>query len=209
MMAKRNYKVYADLGYRHQFMVRKLSILDTGAGPNVIRKSELPTELLNHLEFGPVPNVADANRNPIRILGIIRLLVRLGSHLSKVPFLVAEKLAAPVILGADFCDRYVEAIRPRKRVVELDDGSTVPIVRRPAKRPSNGPPLPSQQEYEPLKGKVSPKVKSAESMTIAPGTQRWVDVTTLWGRAHTGRYFVQTLVQGWLGKLAAPNHGFI
>lgn len=36
VIAKRNYKVYGDLGLYTQFMVHFLTVLDTGAGPNVI-----------------------------------------------------------------------------------------------------------------------------------------------------------------------------
>ena len=96
----------------------------------------------------------------------------------KSEFLVCDRLAAPVILGCDFCDRVVEAIYPRKRVVELDDGSTVPIVRRPSRRPDSMPKLPAAQEYITPEGRASPKVKCARAVVLQPGTQTWVEVTS-------------------------------
>ena len=45
-------------------------------------------------------------------------------------FIVSEKLAVPLILGADYFERFVEAIYPRRKRVELADSSEVPIVRR-------------------------------------------------------------------------------
>ena len=37
-LTSRNYKVYADIGFNRYRLTRKISILDTGAGANFIRK---------------------------------------------------------------------------------------------------------------------------------------------------------------------------
>ena len=170
-MRKRNFIVYADIGVTP----RKLSVVDTGAGPNFIRKDELPlgVDVIRH---GPLPNVADANSNPIRMTGLVDFVVRLGIHISKTEFIVCERLAAPVIVGCDFCDRFVEAIYFRKKTIELDDGSTVPIERRPLKRSPNSPPLPTSQEYVKAEGRTSPKVRVAQNIILPPETQTWVSV---------------------------------
>lgn len=42
VVAKRKYKVFADLGLSPQYMVRHRSILDTGAGPNFIIEYMVP-----------------------------------------------------------------------------------------------------------------------------------------------------------------------
>ena len=178
LLAKRNYKVYADIGYGPSLTVRQVAALDTGAGPNFIRKDELPATALSQIRHTELPRVTDANRNPIRMRGAISLTARLGKYLCKVDFLVAERLAVPVLLGADFCDRFVEAIHPRKRVVELADGSEVPIIRRPPKRLPGAPPLPASQDFVPAKGRVSPQAKSAEGRILAPHTHTWVRVTS-------------------------------
>ena len=64
--------------------------------------------------------VRDANNQALVIVGRINLTVQLGMKSSIVTFYVVDKLATPIILGCDFCDRHVEAIRPRRRLVELD-----------------------------------------------------------------------------------------
>ena len=178
LLAKRNYKVHAEIGFISTLMVRRVATLDTGAGPNVIRLSEVPTAAMARVRHGPLPNVTDANRNPIRMRGVITLVVRLGRHMAKVDFIVAERLAVPVILGADYCDRFVEAIRPRKRLVEMEDGTEIPIVRRPSKRPEAAPPLPAAQEFVPKDGRVSTKLRAAENILLKPSTQAWVKVTS-------------------------------
>ena len=54
-------------------------------------------------------------------------------------FIVCERLTAPVLLGCEFNDKFVEAIYPRRKLVELDDGTKIPIVRKPAMRAANAP----------------------------------------------------------------------
>ena len=61
--------------------------------------------------------------------GKITLAMELGKRFEAVSFYAVESLCTQVLLGCDFCDKHVESIRPLKRVVELDDGTTVPIIR--------------------------------------------------------------------------------
>lgn len=60
----------------------------------------------------------------------------------KFPFYVCERLATSYVLDSDFCDRFLEAIKPRKRLVELEDGTPVPIVRRSSNGEAETVPLP-------------------------------------------------------------------
>ena len=62
-MAKRNYKVYTQVGTSKNILERLLAVLDSGAGSNFIRGSDLPHGV-TRLRYGPLPNVADANNNP-------------------------------------------------------------------------------------------------------------------------------------------------
>ena len=123
LMAKRNYKVDTFVGLNRNLLTRRISVLDTGAGPNFVQAVDLPPECRSRLRQGPLPKVTDANRNPIRMIGKIELVIQLGNWISKTSFIVCEKLTVPVILGCDFCDKFVEAIRPLRRVVELDGGT--------------------------------------------------------------------------------------
>lgn len=65
VMLRGNYKVYADLGPEKQRIEPVLAILDTGAGPNFIRRSEFPEGMEDHLKFGSVTEVCDANGKPL------------------------------------------------------------------------------------------------------------------------------------------------
>ena len=205
VMAKRNYKVYADIGSNRYLLCRKLAILDTGAGPNFIRISELDPDWKERIRHGPLPCVNDANDKPLKTVGTIEQIVRLGNLIVKLDFIVCESLAASVILGADFCDRFIEAIYPRKKSVELDDGSTVPIVRRPLSRPPTAPPLPKEQEYRKDSGRTSPSIRVEKATTLAPGTQTFVSCVS---QRH-GTMIIEPIERLYENHLLAPTNGVV
>ena len=87
-------------------------------------------------------------------------------------FIVCGKLAVPLILGADYCDRFVEAIYPRKKTVELGDFLEVPRIRRFSARKGKQRLVPGGDEKGEGTGeRISPRVKVARATTIEPGTQ--------------------------------------
>ncbi|CAN8072774.1 unnamed protein product [Agarophyton chilense] len=177
-MQKRNYKVYADIGLDKELLTRRLTVLDTGAGPNFIRMPELGPTNQERTRYGPLQDIRDANRNAVRTLGAVKLPVRIGHYLVKVKFVVCRSLAAPIVLGCDYCDRFVEAIRPRSRLITLDDGSTVPIVRRPLRKVPTAAPLPPSMEYELAHGLPSPKIRESKPSVLTAESQTWVKVIT-------------------------------
>lgn len=87
-----------------------------------------------------MPRIRDSNNRPILINWKEKLQVHIGKKVETffpmctwrftVTLFVADRLGAPIILGCDLFDKQIEAIRPRKRVVENDDGTSVPIVRK-------------------------------------------------------------------------------
>ena len=123
------------------------------------------------------PNIRNASGKSVPIVGTIDLMVQIGTSSEYVKFYVAENLATSVILGCDFCDRHVEAIKPRLAIVEMDDGSTVPIVRQPSK-PNTNIPLPDEQNFTSRKKRESTKIKTTGVVKLQPATQTWVEVTT-------------------------------
>ena len=92
-------------------------------------------------------NVKDANNRRVSIAGTVNLTVQVGTRSEIVKFNVVERLGTDVILGCDYCDKNVKAIRPRNLLVELDDGTSVPILKQPESRAKDLVPLPEAQEY--------------------------------------------------------------
>lgn len=84
IMAKLNCKVYADLGLDRDRMFRVLSILDTGAGLNFVRRTELPVEVERYIRHGPLPDICDASNKPATVVGTVNLPVKLGTFIVHV-----------------------------------------------------------------------------------------------------------------------------
>lgn len=47
---------------------------------------------------------------------------------------VYERLVTKSLLGCDYCYRHVEDIKPEQRILQLDDGKTIPIIGNPGGR---------------------------------------------------------------------------
>lgn len=131
-----NYKVNAKVGASRSAMSYLLSVLDTGAGPSLIRENYCPAEALKKLRIDrEVINLTSATNHRMDFLGIVTLWVTIGTYTAKTPFVVVRNMRADVLLGCTYQDVRLEAIRPRRRVCELANGDVVLILRRQAARP--------------------------------------------------------------------------
>jgi len=178
-LSRRNYKVAAYVGRNQIAMNKFAATLDTGAGSSFIKRSVIPGTLEN--EIKPLTEdirVKDANNRSLNILGTISLQVQVGSRAEAISFYVVERLATSVILGCNFCDKHVEAIRPRLRLVEMDDGTTIPIIRRPEAARLNDAPIPEEQRWVPNKRRSSRGINVVETTVLQPGEQTWVKVAS-------------------------------
>lgn len=143
-----------------------LSFLDTGAGPNPVRESELPPGVETLVSFGTPQDIGDAKNRPLCTLGTTEMpSMRLGNFMTTAEFIVCEKLEVPHILRADNCDRFVEAVYPRRKKVDLTDLSEVPIVRTFSLRRGKINLIPGEEEGESRVKRVSPKLKVARAAT--------------------------------------------
>lgn len=103
-------------------------VVDTGSGYNVIRKDALLRNWRQRvLVNADLPDLCDANGNPLNIRHEVQLRIRLGDAVYPVRFLIVTKLACSVLLGTQFLDKHVDAIKCRQRVVYLTR-SIVPIL---------------------------------------------------------------------------------
>lgn len=107
-----HYLFSASFGLDHRAMRTLHAVLDTGAGPNLIRSDVLPIGCRQNLVTSAhLPRLGDANGRPLQLQGVVILRLRLGNSHFRVPFVVATRLAASMIIGTDFLDRNVRAIR--------------------------------------------------------------------------------------------------
>lgn len=111
-------------------MRRAPAVLDTGAGLNFTKGSEITKDMRHWIHIGQFLGIFDANNNPLSMRGTIKLPVRLFELLGVVEFIFFEIPAALFIIGEDYCDRLVDPIRPRLRKFHVNDWSHDRIARK-------------------------------------------------------------------------------
>lgn len=128
LFKSRNYKLSASLGMTSQTLHPLTVVLDTGAGPNLVDKRWLPSSWHDRIQPSPVANLSAAANQPIPVIGVILLHVRLGDLCTKVWFGVVERLVTPCLLGTSFSDRFIKAIFCMDRKVVPIHSRVVPIL---------------------------------------------------------------------------------
>ena len=119
-----NYKVNASVGTSRRSLKCFLSIFDTGAGPNIVRKDILSADDLSNLDKSRhIANLSSASKHPLDVLGIIYLYVDINGYCVRQPFVIASELSCDVLLGTTYIDQHVAHLYVRKRTVVLADGT--------------------------------------------------------------------------------------
>lgn len=90
-------------------------------------------------------------------------------------FKVVEGLSTQAISGCDFCDKFVEAIRPRRHCGDLDDG-TVDLIILLSNRRHDVVPFQEEQEFVSSKQHICKKVVTAQLAVLKTGPQNCVTV---------------------------------
>lgn len=112
-----NYKIYTYLESSKPNSKRVFTILDTGAGPNILRSDLLPKEAT----FYPLDsaNLESASVEEILISGIEIVELQIGDTVVRTETYVSSNLKTAFIVGCHFCYRMVESIRPHRKLIEF------------------------------------------------------------------------------------------
>ena len=176
-----HYVVMGSIGLDPSILTPMRMVMDTGSGPSVIHERSLPQNWEQfQVPTGKVPQLADANGNPLRIKGKIILSLQLGHKSFEEEFFVAPKLAVPLILGTGAMNTHVDAIRCRAQRIDIHDGGSIAIlVMSPtrktsptlscyvdASRPSNGINLDRQPHGIRLSQSVNVPPRSQVTTTV-------------------------------------------
>ena len=103
--------------------------VDTCSTYNLVRRPELPPDWNRYvIRDAPLPRLAGLNSNPLRLTVVVRLAVRLQNTKFCITFVVAEQLAATVLLGTAFIDAHVRSIDIDGQKLELRQNGSVAIV---------------------------------------------------------------------------------
>eukprot|EP00171_Calliarthron_tuberculosum_P021901 IDg21901t1 len=133
-----NYKLEALICPTKDTQRQHLTVLDTGAGPNLIRAALLPEDTLNKLDQSrETVNLSSASKHRLDVMGLVSLTVTVADLSIRQTFVVVRQLGADVILGCQFIDSAVDFLSVRGRHLILTTGKEVPIARRRAVIPTD------------------------------------------------------------------------
>ncbi len=134
-----NYKITANIGTDRNAFLPMLTVIDTGAGPNLIREGACPVKALETMDTSErIASLREASRHKLHTIGIVTLTVQVATKTSRVPFFVGRNLRTDALLGCSYSDEFVQAIMCIKRHIVLENGDIVPIQQRRALLPIKG-----------------------------------------------------------------------
>jgi transposase InsO family protein len=196
LLAARNYKVSATVGVTTVVATPVIAILDTGAGPNLIRADLLPDDWERYRVVGtPERRIVGAGGRQLAQKGVVNMHVCMGRLKVQTRFIVVERLVAECIVGCQFIDRHVKTILPMEKRVILSDGSIVPILRTAEPPPQKGQPKPPP-ELPP-----STKVRVAKFVVLPPRSECQITVQC----AAPGLRFLQARLRKEAGGIHMAN----
>jgi len=106
------------------------AVVDTGAGPSVIRADMFPERWIEYSSRAPPrTQVSDASGQLLKVNAEVSLTIYVGGTAMEYEFLVVKSLSVPLILGWDFQRNYVDTISPKTQTIKWDDGTSTVAVR--------------------------------------------------------------------------------
>jgi len=166
-----NYRIVASLGLDMLSLRAFGVVVDTGAGPNLVRRDALAPEWLRQVLTSKEEEqvrLRDANNARLRTSGTVTLWLQTGARIVPVPVLVVDDLSVPVILGCTFIDDNDHAILPQDRSIRWTDGSVTAILRGPL------------DDADRSMG-VSCVLRATHKTRLPPSAATIVWVRTMWG----------------------------
>jgi len=171
LFSNHNRRIVASLGLDKLSLVAFGVVVDTGAGPNLVRRNALAPDWFRQVVSSKKEEqvrLRDANNARLRASGTVTLWLQTGARIVSVPFLVVDDLSVPVILGCTFIDDNASAILPQDRSIRWTDGSVTEILRGPL------------DDGDRSMG-VSRVLRSTHKKRIPPLAATVVWVRTMWG----------------------------
>jgi len=106
------------------------AVVDTGAGPSMIRADMLPEGWNEYSSRAPPrTQVSDASGQLLKVNAEVSLTIYVGGTAMEYDFLVVKSLSVPLILGWDFQRNYEDTISPKTQTIKWDDGTSTVAVR--------------------------------------------------------------------------------
>jgi len=111
-----SYRIVAWQGLDKLSLRSFVVVVDTGAGPNLVRQDALAPDWLHKVVTSKEEEqtrLRDAKNAQLGTSGTVTLWLQTGARIEPVPFHVVDDLSVPVILGCTFIDDNAHAILPQ------------------------------------------------------------------------------------------------
>ena len=179
LMTSRIYNILGSIATEKNAYKPYTIAVDTCSGYNLVRKADLPPDWTQHvIRDAPLPRLAGANSKPLRLTAVVRLAVRIRNTTFRVPFVVADQLAVPVLLRTAFIDAHVRSIDIEAQRLEIRHGGVVSIVNA---KGETSPPT-RRHGRETSRGEVREEsqhpIRTARRVNVPAMSQARVRVTT-------------------------------
>lgn len=112
------------------------------------------------------------------VLERFELSVEVGPQSEIVKFNVIERVGTDLVSCCDLCAAQVEAIQPRKRFIELTDGTTKRIPKGPKRRHEHLVSIQEDRFDIAFEGRLNHKVFMSRTVILQPESRTWVTVYT-------------------------------
>jgi len=126
LLRKENFEIEASYQLAPwQTPIPTRAVVDTGAGPSVIRADMLPEGWTEYSSRAPPrTQVSDASGRLLKVNAEVSLTIYVGGTAMEYDFLVVKALSVPLFLGWDFQRNYVGTISPKTQTIRWDDGTS-------------------------------------------------------------------------------------
>lgn len=171
LLRKQNFEIDAALRlHLGQAPTPSRAVVDSGAGPSVVRTDLLPVGWEEYADPGPRrTRVSDASGQLLKIRGEVTLTIYVGGQPMRHEFLVVKGLSVPLILGWDFQRAHVESISPKTEMIRWDNGTSTRARRSWVGTSSPPPKIKSHPNPQPDAVRLYRRVTlPPRAMTVVP-----------------------------------------
>jgi hypothetical protein len=122
------YQVYALLATpKAKEFVQTLVAMDTCCELDLICEDMVPKDAIKQY-VADSPRVCHANGHLVNLSAAVSLELSIANQVFKRTLFVAPQLSVSLILGTEFMEEHVKSLLPRKRLIDLFSGVSVPLV---------------------------------------------------------------------------------
>lgn len=128
LLKQRNHNVEASVGIARSNLDPVISVVDAGAGPNLVSMRFLTAEMKRPVKPSIEDDLRSASNTKLKVVRFITLIVQVGN--SKVPVQLGaiDDLVTSILLWTEYINKYFRIIAPEKLKLVSNDSTLVEII---------------------------------------------------------------------------------